>query len=98
VFARDEGEEPMQPGDEQRSGRPCLQGHGGLADRVHLVGVERLEELAAAREIAIEGRHPHAGASRDLGHRYLRIGIGESGSRGSEDLLAVALGVCASRP
>jgi hypothetical protein len=70
---------------------------GGLADGVDLVGVEGLKELSAAGEVAVESRHADAGASRDLGHRYLRVGTGECGAGGREDLGAVALGVSTSR-
>jgi hypothetical protein len=45
----------------------------------------------------LEGRHPDAGASRDLGHRHLGVGAVERGTGGGEDLVAVALGVGASR-
>ena len=40
---------------------------------------------------------PDAGASRDLGHRHLGVGVGECGAGGREDLVAVALGVGSSR-
>ena len=72
----------------------CL---GGLADGFDLVGVERLEQLPAAGKVAVQRRHPDAGASRDLGHRHLGVGIGERGAGGREDLVAVALGVGTSR-
>jgi hypothetical protein len=97
VLAGEEGEEPVQPGREHRAARLAVDGLGGLADGVDLVGLEGLEKLSAAGEIAVEGRHPDAGASRDLGHRHLGVGAVERGTGGGEDLVAVALGVGASR-
>jgi hypothetical protein len=38
-----------------------------------------------------------AGASRNLGHRYLRARVGECHAGGREDLVAVALGIGTSR-
>ena len=92
-----EGEEPVQPSHQSRSGRLAVDGHGGLTDGIDLVGVEGLEEFLASGEVAVQGRHADSGASRDLGHRHLSIRIGERGARGGEDLVAVALGVGSSR-
>ena len=97
ALAGEKGEEPAQPGHENRSGRLAVDGLGGLADGVDLVGVEGLKELAAAGEVAVERRHADAGAARDLGHRHLGLRVGERGAGGGEDLVAVALGVGASR-
>ena len=43
ALAGREGEEPVQPGHEDRSGRLALDGLDGLANGVDLVGVEGLE-------------------------------------------------------
>jgi hypothetical protein len=96
VLARDEGEEAVQPGGEHLARRPAA-GARGVADRVDLVGVEGLEELAASGEVAVQGGHADSGASRDLGHRYLGLRVGERRTGGREDLVAVALGVGSSR-
>ena len=87
----------MQPGDKHRSRRLALDRLGGLANGVDLVGVEGFEELPAAGEVAVKGRHADAGASRDLGHRYLGLRVGECGPGGRQDLGAVALGIGTSR-
>jgi hypothetical protein len=102
ALAGDKGEEPVQPGRENRSGRLAAGGLaagglGGRADGVDLVGVEGLEELSASGEVAVQSRHADARASRDLGHRYFGLRIGERGTGGREDLVAVALGVGSSR-
>ena len=81
---------------EHRARRLAVDGLGGLADGVDLVGVEGLEELSASGEVAVQGRHADPGASRDLGHRHLSVRIGERGAGGREDLVAVALGVGSS--
>jgi len=93
ALAGREGEEPVQPGHQSRSGRLAVDGLGGLADGIDLVGVEGLEELPASGEVAVEGRHADSRASRDLGHRHLSLRIGERGTGGREDLGPVALGV-----
>ena len=93
TLACEEGEELAQPGDEARAGRLPVWSIGGLADGVDLLGVQGLEKLTPTREVAVEGRHADTGASRDLGHRHLSIGIRERGARDRDDLVAVALGV-----
>ena len=98
VLAVGEREEPLQPGHEQTAGCLRPKGLGGLAHGVDLVGVEGLEELSAAGEVAVEGRHADAGASRDLGHRHLSLSIRERRAGGREDLLAVALSIGSSSP
>jgi hypothetical protein len=97
ALADREGEEPVQPGREHRSGRLALNGLGGLADGADLVGIEGLEKLTAAGEVAVQRRHADPGSSRDLGHRDLDVGFGECGTGGREDLVAIAFGVGASR-
>jgi len=97
ALAGDKGEEPVQPSRENRSGRLAVDGLGGLADGVDLVGVEGLEELSASGEVPVQSRHADSRASRDLGHRYFGPRIGERGTGGREDLVAVALGVGSSR-
>ena len=71
--------------------RLCLQGLCGLAHSVDLIDVQSLEELAAAREVAVEGCHTDTGASRDLRHGHLGLRVGERGAGGREDLGPVAL-------
>ena len=93
VLAGEEGEEPVQPGHEHRSWRLTLDGLGGQADGVDLIGVEGLEKLAAARKVAIQSRHADPGAPGNLGHRHLGLGVGERGTGRREDLVAVTLGV-----
>jgi hypothetical protein len=70
---------------------------GGLADGIDFVGVEGLEELTAAGEVAIESGHADSRASRNLGHRYVGLRVGEGATGGCQDLVAVALGVGTSR-
>src|SRR5580700_1802312 len=92
-----EREEPVEPGHEQGSRGVRRKVLRRLANRFDLVDVEGLEELALAREVAVEGRHADAGPARDLGHRDLGPGVSESGPGSREDLVAVALGVGTSR-
>ena len=61
ALAGREGEEPVQPGHEHGSGRLAVDTLGGLADGVDLVGVEGLEKLSAAGEVAVQRRHADAG-------------------------------------
>jgi hypothetical protein len=70
---------------------------GGLADGIDFVGVEGLEELSAAGEVAVESRHADCRASRNVGHRYVGLRVGEGATSGRQDLVAVALGVGTSR-
>ena len=70
---------------------------GRRDDGVHLVDVERLQQLALPGEVAIQRGHPDPRAARHLRHRHLGRRVGEGFTGGSEDLLAVALGVCAFR-
>src|SRR5215469_17649894 len=67
ALAGREGEEPVQPSCEDRSGCLAVDGLGGLADGVDLVGVEGLEELLASGEVAVQSRHADSRAPRDLG-------------------------------
>jgi LysR family transcriptional activator of glutamate synthase operon len=97
ALAGDKAEEPAQPYREGRAWRFAAGGLGGRADGVDLVDEEGLEELTPAGEVAVERRHAHAGAARDLGHRHLRLRVGERGAGDGEDLVAVALGVGSSR-
>src|ERR1700722_15928653 len=87
----------MQPGDERRVRRCCIDGSRGVADGVDLVGVEGLKEVLASGEVAVQRRHADVGATGDLGHRNVSAVFGERGTRSRKDLVAVALGVSASR-
>jgi hypothetical protein len=97
ALAGGKGEEPVQPGGENRSRGLAVHGLGRLADGVDLVDEEGFKQLPPAGEVAVQSGHPDAGASRDLGHRHLSLGIGERGSGGREDLVAVPLGIGTSR-
>ena len=60
MLGGDEVEEPTQPREELGAGRLCRQGLGRGAHGIHLIGIESLQKLTPAREVAVNGRHSDA--------------------------------------
>src|SRR4051812_39492355 len=92
MLVRDELCEAPHPRHQHLPRRVAGESLGGRADRVDLLDVERFQQLAAAGEVAVQRRHPDAGAPRDFGHRG-RSAAAECRPCGRQDLFAVARGV-----
>src|SRR3954462_11568154 len=86
----DVAEEVVQPGGQavpRLEGRELL---GASRDRLDLVDVDRLHEVRAGREVAVERPDADAGAAGDVLERGRAVGLGERLAAGGDQLLVVA--------